>query len=79
MAVPMDPIEHIVYHYGTVEVVKDQNYSNGRVLLIFKTYPFLPRMPVQLRATGINFRDACENLIREIQAALVADPPDLYE
>lgn len=71
MATNIDPIEHIIYNYGTVEVGKDEDFRTRRVVLLFKPFPYFDRMPVVFEPVyGDNLKDATENLIREIQAAL---------
>lgn len=71
MAIQIDPIEHIVYNWGDVQICKDEDFRTRRVALIFTPHPFLDRMPVQFKPVyGDNLKEATENLIREIQHAL---------
>lgn len=66
----MDPIEHLFYHYGPVEIESDETFRSRTVLIRLRPRPEFATLPLEIRATGVNFRDAVENLTRELQVCL---------
>ena len=71
----MGVIDWLIYNYGNVEIRRSP--TRTRMWVILTPYPFFDRLPVQIIAMEDTFEEACAALVKKLEAALVADPPEL--
>ncbi len=66
----MDPIERIVYQFGTVDVSQADEGIDKRIKLRLNVYPFHDGLPTYIDALGDTYAEAVATLQRKIKAEI---------